>query len=169
VYITHIYRLHGLSKAIISNRDKIFASNIWKELFKLLKVDLQMSSAYHPQTDGQIERVNQCLKTYLRCFVHTCPTKWSNRLPLAEFWYNTCHHSALGNSPFRVLYEHEPNHFGIDARDTFHNEDLNAWPKDRELMQQVNTQHLQRAQTKMKLYADSKRSYRNPMWEIQFI
>jgi hypothetical protein len=119
-----------------------------------------MSSAYHPQTDGQTERVNQCLETYLRCFVHTCPTKWSNWLPLAEFWYNTCHHSALGNSPFRVLYEHEPNHFGIDARDTFHNEDLNAWPEDRELMQQVNTQHLQRAQTKMKLYADSKRSYR---------
>ena len=49
------------------------------------------------------ERVNQCLETYLRCFVHTCPTKWSSWLPLAEFWYNTSFHSSLGNTPFFVL------------------------------------------------------------------
>lgn len=98
-----------------------------------------MSSAYHAQTDGQTERVNQCLETYLRCFVHTCPDNW---LSLAEFWYNTCHHSSLGNSPFRILYGHEPNHFGIEAGDTCHNEDLNAWLEDRELMQQVIIQHL---------------------------
>jgi hypothetical protein len=56
--MNQVYKLHGLPKALISDRDEIFTSNIWKELFKLLKVGMLMSSAYHPQTDGQTERVN---------------------------------------------------------------------------------------------------------------
>lgn len=74
-----------------------------------------MSSAYHPQTDGQTERLNQCLEAFLRCTVHACPTKWFRWLALAEFWYNTSFHSALGRAPFEVLYGHPPRHFGISA------------------------------------------------------
>lgn len=99
VFMNNVFKLHGLPQAIISDRDKIFTSNLWKELFKLLGTDLQMSSAYHPHTDGQTERVNQCLETYLRCFVHSCPSKWSSWLHLAEFYYNTSFHSSLGNTP----------------------------------------------------------------------
>lgn len=102
-YLQHVYKLHGLPKAMISDRDKVFTSNVWKELFKLLKVNLLMSSAYHPQKDGQTERVNQCLETYLRCFVHACPAKWSSWLAFAEFWYNCSYHSALGISPFQCF------------------------------------------------------------------
>jgi hypothetical protein len=58
VSMNQVYKLHGLPKALISDRDEIFTSNIWKELFKLLKVGMLMRSAYHPQTDGQTERVN---------------------------------------------------------------------------------------------------------------
>jgi hypothetical protein len=76
-YLNNVFKLHGLPHVMISDRDKVFTSNIWQKLFKLVGTDLKMSSAYHPQTDGQTERVNQCLETYLRCFVHTCPTKWS--------------------------------------------------------------------------------------------
>lgn len=118
VYMTHIYKLRGLPKALISDRDKIFTSQVWKELFKLLKVDLLMSSAYHPQTDDQTERVNQCLETYLRCFVHSCPKKWSSWLSLAEFLYNTSYHSSLGQTPFKVLYGHDPVQIGIDLADS---------------------------------------------------
>jgi transposase InsO family protein len=75
-FFSEVYRLHGLPETIISDRDRIFTSNLWRELFKLVGVTLAMSSAYHPQTDGQTERVNQCLETFLRCFVHSCPSKW---------------------------------------------------------------------------------------------
>jgi hypothetical protein len=65
-----------------------------------------MGSTYHPQTNGQTERLNQCLETFLHCLVSSCPKKWKDYLPLAEFWYNTTVHSALGRSPFEVLYGH---------------------------------------------------------------
>lgn len=156
VFINNVFKLHGLPQAIVSDRDKIFTSNLWRELFKLLGTELQMSSAYHPQTDGQTERVNQCLETYLRCFVHSCPTKWSSWLPLAEFWYNTSFHSSLGNTPFYVLYGHHPQQLGIETPCASNISDLNSWLQERGLMQQLVQQHLLRAQRKMKYQADKK-------------
>jgi hypothetical protein len=73
VFLDNVFRLHGMPTHIISDRDPVFTSSFWKELFKLANTLLCMSSAYHPQSDGQTERVNQCLETYLRCFVHSCP------------------------------------------------------------------------------------------------
>jgi len=116
LYFDQIYRLHGLPKAIISERDKIFTSTIWQTLFKLSDTALLMSSSYHPQTDGQTEHLNQCLETFLRCLVSSCPRKWKDYLPLTEFWYNTTMHSALGRSPFEVLYGHPPRMLGIPQR-----------------------------------------------------
>ena len=135
VYLDHIYKLHGLPTALVSARDKIFTSTIWKKLFRLSQTELQMSTAYHPQTDGQIERVNQCLEGYLRCTVHVCPTKWKDWLPLAEYWYNTSYHSSLNRTPFEVLYGHEPKHFGIDHIHDCAIPDLEKWLSDRRLME----------------------------------
>jgi hypothetical protein len=72
-FLNSVFRLHGMPTHIISDRNLVFTSTFWKELFKLANTTLCMSSAYHPQSDGQTERVNQCLEIYLRCFIHSCP------------------------------------------------------------------------------------------------
>jgi hypothetical protein len=73
-----------------------------------MQTKLLLSTAYHPQSDGQTERVNQCLEMYLRCATHDSPTKWKLWLPLAEFWYNTTYHTSLGSFPFKVVYGYDP-------------------------------------------------------------
>lgn len=160
VFHNSVYKLHGMLSSIISDRDKIFTSKLWKELFKLADVNLSMSSAYHPQSDGQTERVNRCMKTFLRCFVHACPNSWSQWLSLAEYWYNTCPHSATGKSPFHVLYGYEPRHFGISVSDAISVSDLSSWLQERQVMSCLIQQHLQRAKSRMKKQADHKRSER---------
>jgi hypothetical protein len=75
LFIDNVFRLHGLPLVIINDRDRIFTSQLWQDLFKSIKVKLKFSSAYHPQTDGQSERVNQCLENYLRCLTFQSPRK----------------------------------------------------------------------------------------------
>ena len=95
VFLDQVYRLHGLPESVIFDRDRIFVSKFWQELFHLLGVGLHYSSSYHPQSDGQSERVNQCLENYLRCMCSEHPSHWSNWLPTAELWYNTNFHTSL--------------------------------------------------------------------------
>jgi len=160
LYMNNIYKLHGMPKVLVSDRDKVFTSNLWQELFRLADTVLNMSSAYHPQTDGQTERLNQCLETYLRCLVHSCPSKWATWLPLAEFWYNTSFHSALGKTPFEVLYGYPPSHFGITASDACTVPDLQQWLNERSAMTELIQQNLHRAQQRMKHQEDKHRQER---------
>lgn len=127
LYLNRICKPHSMPKMIISDRDMIFNSALWNELFKLADVTLNMSSSYHLQTDGETERLNQCLKTYLRCLVQACPSKWAQWLSLAKYWYNTTYHSALDKTPFEVLYGYPPSHFGIVATDSCEVSDLKQW------------------------------------------
>jgi hypothetical protein len=78
-------------------------------LFKAMGTELHYSTTYHPQTDGQSERVHQCLEQYLCCAVQDNPKRWHHWIPMAEFWYNSSYHTALGCSPFKALYKREPN------------------------------------------------------------
>ena len=91
-FLDNVYKLHGLPNSIVSDRDKVFTSTFWQSLFSLLNVNLLMSTAYHPQTDGQTEVVNKCLKQYLRYMTGDRPKEWVKWLPLAEWWYNTSYH-----------------------------------------------------------------------------
>jgi hypothetical protein len=160
LFLSHIYRLHGFPAAIVSDRDPIFTSAFWRQLFQLAGTELRLSSSYHPQSDGQTERLNQCLETFLRCFVSACPKKWSSWLPAAEYWYNTSLHSALGCSPFEVLYGRKPRSLGLSF-DAAAPVALSAWLQERSVMQNLIHQHLIRAQTRMKKQADKHRSERS--------
>lgn len=108
VYLSAVYKLHGMPVAIISDRDPVFTSLFWQELFKKCRVKLQMSTAYHPQSDGQTEVVNKCLENYLKCMCTLRPKEWVDWLPLAEYWYNTSFHSSLNCSPYQALYGQAP-------------------------------------------------------------
>lgn len=159
-YFKNIYKLHDLPQAIISDRDPIFTSTLWKELFTLSDTKLLMSSSYHPQTDGQTERLNQCLEAFLRCSVHSFPSKWSRWLPLAEFWYNTSFQSAIGRTPFEVLYGYPPRQLGIVDPNECTVPDLADWLKERASLTAMIQQQLLQAQQRMKSQADQHRSER---------
>ena len=104
--------------------------------------------------------MNQCLEAFLKCTVHSCPKQWAKWLPLAEYWYNTSHHSALQLTPFEVLYGHPPGHFGITNLQTDLIPDLETWLTERNLLTQLIQQQLVRAQQRMKSQADKQRTKR---------
>ena len=160
VFFDNIYKLHGLPDSIVSDRDRVFTSTFWQELFKLVKVSLRMSTSYHPQTDGQTERINHCLETYLRCFVHACPSKWMDWLSSAEYWYNTSAHSAIGCSPFEALYGYTPRSLGLHSTQRSLS-DVSVWVQEKKLMTSLIQQHMQRAQHRMKIQANKHRSDRS--------
>ncbi|KAL5501130.1 hypothetical protein ACEPAH_9517 [Sanghuangporus vaninii] len=102
IYRDQVFRLHGLPKKIIHDRGIQFDAKMMKELYKLLHIEGNPSTAYHPQTDGQTERVNQELEQYLRLYVNHRQLDWADWLALAEFAYNNREHSATKLSPFFV-------------------------------------------------------------------
>jgi hypothetical protein len=73
IFLDNVVKMHGVPQSIICDRDRVFTSSFWTELFKLLKTDLKLSTTYHPQTDGQTKCVNQCHEMYLRCSVQVTP------------------------------------------------------------------------------------------------
>jgi hypothetical protein len=108
LFIDNICKLHGPPSVIVSDQDTIFTSVVWKEIFAALKVTLNFSTAHHPETDGQTERVNQCLEQYLCCMAFKEPKKWCNWIPAAEMWYNCSYHTMIKMSPFEALYKYAP-------------------------------------------------------------
>ncbi|RVW97594.1 Transposon Ty3-G Gag-Pol polyprotein [Vitis vinifera] len=157
VFLDSVYKLHGLPHSITCDRDPIFTSVFWQEFFKLQGVSLQLSTAYHPQTDGQTEVVNRCIETYLRCMAGDNPGQWANWISLAEFWYNTSYHSSLKMSPFEALYGYAPPlqipYFPKDSNVEAVDRVLN----ERESWLQLLKHHLSKAQQRMKIQADKNR------------
>ena len=108
LFFLHIFHHYGLHDRCISNQGPQFASAFAKELAHLLKYDLKLSSAYHPQTNGEIERVNQELETYLCIFCDGHPEKWADLLSMTEFSHNSATHSAINKLPFSLILRYEP-------------------------------------------------------------
>ncbi|XP_066344191.1 uncharacterized protein [Miscanthus floridulus] len=109
------------------------------ERVKYPGVDLRISSAYHLQSDGQTERVNQCMETFLRCFANAARGKWFDWLHLAEFWYNTTWHSALNRSPFEALYGQSARQLGIDSSSACSVDALDDWLQQKSIIGKIGS------------------------------
>ncbi|WVZ58444.1 hypothetical protein U9M48_008720 [Paspalum notatum var. saurae] len=143
LYIARIVSLHSVPLTITSDKGSLFVSCFWEQLQLALATNMICSSAYHPQTSGQVERVNQILEDMLRACALTYSTKWDECLPLAEFVYNNSYQKSLEMAPFEALYEHVT--FGPDL------------VTQTEAQVKMIHNNLKRAQSRQKSYSNKRR------------
>jgi len=159
VFARDVWKHHGLPTDIVSDRDSRFTSEVWKEFLRISGIRSRMSTAFHPQTDGQTERLNQTIEAYLRAFVSREQNDWVRLLPMAEFAYNNSTTTGNGMSPFYANYGFHPM-----AMDPASTEPLN--PASKVYAHWMHTVHdesrkgLEEAQERMRRYTDPKR--KNP-------
>jgi len=152
----HVWKLHELSESVISDRRPQFAVGLTKELNKMLGIETKLSIAYHPQTNGQTERINQELEQYFRMYVNHRQNNWAEWLATAEFAFNNKVHTVTKMSPFQVNYGREPR-MGFDIRKKGKNE------KAEEFVRKMKERHeearavLVKSQEEMKRQADRNR------------
>ena len=108
LFIDYCYRLHGVPKVIVSDRDPRFVGKFWQSFMRKLNTKLNMSTARHPQTDGLTERVNETMQILLRCYTAESGFDWVSQLPMVEFYYNCSINEASKHSPFEVTYGFQP-------------------------------------------------------------
>ena len=156
LYVDEIVRLHGVPLSIVSDRDPRFTSRFWKELQYALGTKMKFSTAFHPQTDGQSERLIQVLEDMLRGCVMEFSGSWDRYIPLIEFAYNNSFQSSIGMAPYEALY-------GWKCRTPMCLTELNEHKvigldivKDTEEKVQVVWQRLKAASDRQKSYADLK-------------
>uniref|UniRef100_A0A803SRK7 Gypsy retrotransposon integrase-like protein 1 n=1 Tax=Anolis carolinensis TaxID=28377 RepID=A0A803SRK7_ANOCA len=163
LFLQHVFRLHGLPKSLITDRGSQFTSRFWKALQKLLGIDSRLSSAHHPQTDGQTERTNATLEQYLRCYVNYQQDNWASLLPLSEFAYNNGVQASTKETPFFANYGFHPRFFPpvIETSEVPAAED---WLQELTAVQQLLLQQLDQAKEDYKRHADK---HRQPGPEIK--
>ena len=161
VFMDNIYSLYGMPQSIVSDRDAVFTSDFWKELWSLQGTKLLFSTSFHPQTDGQTEVVNRCLETYLRCFCSHKPQEWSKCLAWAQYWYNTSWHSAIKVSPYQAVYGKMPPTISSYIPRTARLQSVEEALLNRDATLQLLKNNLVYAQDRMKKMADLHRSERS--------
>ncbi|KAK1660398.1 hypothetical protein QYE76_048557 [Lolium multiflorum] len=157
LYISRIVSLHGTPKSIVSDRGSQFTSRFWQKVHEGLGTRLNFSTAYHPQTDGQTERVNQILEDMLRACVLEYGSKWEDCLPYAEFSYNNSYQASLQMAPFEALYGRKcrtPLNWSEVGESQVFGPDIL-----REAEEKVHKirEYLKTAQSRQKSYADKRR------------
>ncbi|MBW0513772.1 hypothetical protein O181_053487 [Austropuccinia psidii MF-1] len=155
IFISHVFSKNGLPVSIVSDRDSLFVSSFWTNLCQQLKISRDLSTAFHPETDGQTEMVNQVLEQYLQMYVSYHQDDWHTWLPLSEFAYNNAEHSSTKQSPFFTIYGRNPSFDSIHV-----SQDSPAVKLSTKLqsVQQVVKKELESAIRRFKKYADRNRS-----------
>ena len=158
LYIERILCLHGIPKTIISDRGSQFIARFWEQLHTCLGTRLIHSSAYHPQTDGQTERINKILEDMLHSCVLSYKQKWDECLSLAEFSYNNSYQESIKMAPFEALYGRRcrtPLNWSEVGERTIFGPDM---VKEAEEQVHLIQENLKIAQSRYKSYADKRRN-----------
>jgi hypothetical protein len=121
MFIDHVVRPHGLPDSIVSDRGSIFVSRFWKTLSRRLRISQRLSTAFHPQTDGQTERMNQTIEQYLRIYSNYQQNNWADHLAVAEFAYNNARQATLKCTPFFANYGFNPR-FSFNPQPTINSD-----------------------------------------------
>jgi len=153
----HVWKLHGLLESIVSDRGAQFAAGLMRELNRMLGIETKLSTAFHPQTDGQTERTNQELEQYLRMFIDHRQEQWPEWLRTAEFAYNNKVNTSTKVLPFRANSGRDPR-MGFELRKKRKNEGVEAFAKRMKEVQEEAQAALKRSQEETKKYADRRRS-----------
>ena len=127
LFLRNVWKLHGLPRNVISYRGPQFVAEFTKELYNLLGIKQSPSTAYHPQSDGQTERLNQELEQYVRLFVNERQDNWDELLPLAEFSYNNHVHSTTQHTPFVLDTGRHPRMGFEPEKEPSHRETVNEF------------------------------------------
>ena len=149
--------MQGYPKSIVSDRDGVFLSSFWKEMFKMAGTRLNRSTAYHRQSDGQTEVVNRGVETYMRCFCSERPKEWTRWLHCAKYLYNTTFQKSLGVTPFQAVYGRMPPPLIYYGDHKSSNAALNDQLKARDEALGALKEHLRMGQDRMKKSAHLKR------------
>lgn len=157
ILVQGVVKLHCIPRIIVNDRDRIFISDMWTEMAKLQGTELCLSSAYHPQTDGQTEALHRCLEMYLRFMAGDDPNKWEAYLGWAEYWYNTAYQTSAGMTPFRALYGRNPPTSLSYLEGSALNTQVDQALKDRDVLLHVLKHNLVQGQGRMKNQADKHR------------
>jgi len=128
LFLNIVCKLHGFPRSIISDRDPIFVSSFWRELFRLSGTTMRMSTTYHPKTDGQTKVMNHTNEQYLRSFFHHNPAEWYKFMALAEWSYNTSQHSGTKFTPYEVIYSKPPPTISDYLNSRAHREMMQSTP-----------------------------------------
>ena len=158
LFVDNIFRLHGLPKVIVSDRDSKFTGNFWKALHSLLGIKLSMSSSLHPQSDGQTERMNRCLEEALRSYVNFKQDNWDELLGCLEFALNNSIQSSTNLSPFYLNYGFHPHAFPLNTQSDNHNVPAaDEFVENMRNLTNIARDNIQKAQLLQSRNADSKR------------
>jgi hypothetical protein len=156
IFFKEVFRLHGLLRYIVSDRDSRFLS-----AFKLSRTKSTPSTSYHPQTNGQTKIVNKWIEGYLRNYVSGQQRDWIKWLHLRENCYNTTYHIPIGMSPFKALYGYDAPSFVDLAFGESRAPKAKDWLQESQDILRVLKENLQVAQNQQKMYADRHRVERN--------
>jgi transposase InsO family protein len=164
LFLREIFRLHGLPDNIISDCGPQFIAGFWKRLLELLHIDRSLSSAHHPESNGQIETTNQTLEQYLHCFISYQQDDCVDWLAIAEFAYNNSIHSTKQTPFFIVLGQHPRWSFIPDVTTSYNPQAEHRLQQLQQVHSQVMEQ-LQRAQNNSQHFAN-RHEHRTPNFQV---